>query len=245
MWSGRQLRMARLMSTRVLSSPTEHPPCQLRYFIVGRESEANELIARQFANATAHQIGWQKALEADPLFETNDAILRAGGMFRRRTIPMSSAVSRSPPGPPPTHWRVSGSPDEIHHNEDHVDEQYRKREEMEQLESTEAVRGECRAFAQSAIMTPCRFDPGQPAAPSGRPGVCEHDISRSRSGNRPAAPILSNLRFSVARVSLSETSLSSVQARLPRRQSNASINMLTKSPGIPSVVGRLTVHHRR
>jgi hypothetical protein len=109
-----------------LELPTEHPPCQLGYFIVGRESEANELIGRQFANATA-QIGWQKALEADPLFETNDAILRAEWHVPREDD-SNEQCERHQDRPPTGESRVA---DEIHHNEDHVDEQYGKREEME------------------------------------------------------------------------------------------------------------------
>jgi hypothetical protein len=61
-----------------LELTAEHAPCELGYFIIGRESEANELVCRQIANAAA-QIGWENPLEADALLETNDAILSAKG----------------------------------------------------------------------------------------------------------------------------------------------------------------------
>jgi hypothetical protein len=61
-----------------LELPTERTPCELGYFIIGRESEANQLVCRQIANAAA-QIGWENPLETAALLETNDAILSAKG----------------------------------------------------------------------------------------------------------------------------------------------------------------------
>jgi hypothetical protein len=56
----------------------ERTLCQLRHFIIRRESEADELLGRQISNAAAHIAG-ENALEADAFLQTNDAILSAEG----------------------------------------------------------------------------------------------------------------------------------------------------------------------
>jgi hypothetical protein len=59
-----------------LEIPTERASRQIWYLVIGRESEADQLVGRQIVDASA-QVGWENTLEADALLETNDSILRS------------------------------------------------------------------------------------------------------------------------------------------------------------------------
>jgi len=108
-----------------LELPAKRTPCQVGYFLIGREAEANELIRRQIANASA-QIGWENPIEADALLETNDAVLSAKGHGPGEQD-SEEKRNRYQDGPPVDESLVA---DEIHRHHEHVDEQYGKSEEV-------------------------------------------------------------------------------------------------------------------
>jgi hypothetical protein len=111
--------------TPSLEIAAERASYQLWYLVVGRESQADQLVGRQIVNAPA-QVGWENTLEADALLETNDAILRA-----ERHVPgedyADQQCERHQESPTIADARVAGKPDHYYYD---VTDQHRNSEEM-------------------------------------------------------------------------------------------------------------------
>src|SRR6266566_3487991 len=103
----------------------ECAPRQLGHFIIGRESEANELLRSQISDSAAH-VAWENPLQSDAFLQTNDAILSA-----KRHGPGNEDSCRQRNRHdhcPPVHYaRISP---ESHSDNHHVGHQYGKGKEM-------------------------------------------------------------------------------------------------------------------
>jgi hypothetical protein len=98
---------------------------ELWYLIVGRESEADQLIGRQIVDAPT-QVDRENTLESDALLEPNDAILRAERHVPRQDY-ADQECERYQEAPSIGDRRVADKP---HHYNDHVADQNGNSEEM-------------------------------------------------------------------------------------------------------------------